>query len=1123
MAPTTVVEADRLLCESDTPLPSPNGCCADGRSCDDICIHVAAAYECQTTCGPNGNLELSAAEGDVDDLYKDSNCMPVRQTCGEDDGVSSGCNHSATSAISKIGGSVEEQPEPHGQVGCYAITRCIDDEISHDRRENNVKAQPQVKSQDKCCVSELGNGTDKSTVGEAQLSCQDTCCTTDEQAKVPHLLTRSEQDEDAYCGSPGRTPGKACGSHLEAAFEKYASYLKLGRCICRSVLAPIETCCSKERRARAMQSGRLAKRRSTISITPLKKQDGKNLDATFTSIDRAKPADRSGVSTALRKEVGPIMTTSEDVEMGRLDEATFVSITISGMTCTGCSKKGVNVLSRIPGVADARINFVASTGEFKLESHLNASEVISQFERETGFKCARITKDFQILEVIMSSSEATLLESNLPFGIDTISRIDKESYEISFDPTVIGARSVFANISSRTLAAPRNDSTFVSDKGRLIRMAWNTILATLLTVPVVVLAWSNAPASYSTRSITSLVLATCVQAIAVPEFYSKAIKALIFSKVIELDMLVVIAVSAAYGYSVVAFGLTHRGYNLEQGEFFETSTLLITLVLVGRLISVIARMKALTAVSMKSMQAEVALLVGQFGGTSEIDARLLEYGDTVRIPPHAKVVTDGEVISGFGAVDESLMTGECIPISKKRGDSVIAGTMNGSSSLTIRLTRLPGQNSITDIANLVEGALGKKPYVQDLADRVAGWFVPAVVGISCVVFAIWVGIGIRIHKQDAGGTVGLAITYGIAVLAISCPCALGLAVPMVLIIAGGIAAKSGIVIKSASATEGAYKTTDVVFDKTGTLTSGVLEVLVEEYFDASLGVGEIKSVVLALLKDNHHPVSSAVAKALQSQQVTATVLEGVQSIPGAGLEATWKGKSVKAGNPYYLELQIRSEIYPNIQRGMTMLCVTIESILVAAYGLRSEPRPEAEAIIQNLQRHNITCHIVSGDGIQVVETVARKVGIDLQNIAARQSPCGKQEYVEKLMDKGKTVLFCGDGTNDAIAVAQAHIGVQIGSTSDIMQATADVVLTGGLDGILALLSISRQAYIRIVFNFVWSALYNIFAILLAAGAFVKVRIPPAYAGLGELVSVLPVIVVAMSMMWLKRKSVEWTP
>ncbi|KAL8807159.1 MAG: hypothetical protein Q9182_000841 [Xanthomendoza sp. 2 TL-2023] len=1046
----------------------------------DVCIRVAAAHECKIACGANDTPQSldsldkrGACEESPKSTYKSTNTQFQGKQTSSGDASADGSNHGTSEPLNN-------GQSPDEKTGC----------------------------QDACCGNAIDNTSNLTSIN------QDDCNANGTGVDFASL-TFGKGEKDDCCESNGRNHGQACGSHLEAAFEKYASYLRLGRCICRSVLAPIETCCSKARRERAMtrESHKLARDSKTLTKeTNVQKAEctGKSTSMSANQIDTPSVKSR-------RKK--PIALRSGDIEMGHVDQTTQVSITISGMTCTGCVKKGINVFSRIPGVTDASINFVASSGEFKLDSQSDPAVVISKFEQETGFKCARVMKSLQTLDLVMSKAEAKHFESTLLAGIEFLSTVDKKTQCVRYDPTVIGARTVLASVHSGRLAAPRNDSALASGKKRLVQMAWSTALAAAFTIPVVVLAWSNNTIPYSKRSIISLGLATCVQVIAIPEFYVGALKALIFSKVIEMDMLVVISVTAAYGYSVIAFALVHRGYVLEQGEFFETSTLLVTLVLLGRLISVMARVKAFTAVSIKSLQAATALLVDQSGQTAELDARLLQYGDTILVPPHTKIVTDGEVVDGASEVDESMITGESSPVAKNVKDSVVAGTMNGPSPLRIRLTRLPGQNSITDIAGLVENALGNKPRAQDLADKVAGWFVPAVVGISCIVFAIWVTIGFQIRNQGAGGSIGVAITYGIAVLAISCPCALGLAVPLVLIIAGGVTAKSGVVIKNASATERAYRTTDVVFDKTGTLTTGVLEVIVERYFSQSFALAQVKAMVLALLKDNGHSVSSAVVKFLSTQEidVSVTPAQGIQSIPGSWITAMWNGKDVRAGNPYWLRVHTHPEVDQLIGRRLTVLCVTVENRLVAAYGLESTLRSEAKAVVQDMHQRNITCHIVSGDGANVVEDVARTLGIKLHNVASGQTPSSKQNYVKDLIDQGRRVVFCGDGTNDAIAVAQAHVGVQIGSTSDITRATADVVLTGGLDGISTLLDISKQAFMRIAFNFVWSAVYNLFAILLAAGAFVKIRIPPAYAGLGEIVSVLPVILVAMSMMGHKRK------
>lgn len=341
---------------------------------------------------------------------------------------------------------------------------------------------------------------------------------------------------------------------------------------------------------------------------------------------------------------------------------------------------------------------------------------------------------------------------------------------------------------------------------------------------------------------------------------------------------------------------------------------------------------------------------------------------------------------------------------------------------------------------------------------------------------------------------------------------------MVLVIAGGIAARGGVLIKSAECTERSRKVTDVVFDKTGTLTEPDLDIIDEDFFGNDRD--EFARIVQALVHESKHPVSVAVAKYLDDKTGIARVSD-LQSIPGSGVEARQEGVLFRAGNAQWTGNQEHPKIRQFLENGLTVLLVTRESIPVALFGMRTRIRAEAVSVTTELKRRGIVLHLVSGDQRHAVDDIASTVGIGRANTVAQYTPDQKREYVARLMeDRRKYVLFCGDGTNDAVAVAQAHIGAQVSdslTSSDVTGGAADVVLLSGLNGIPFLLDISKASFRRIVFNFAWSAVYNILAILLAAGAFVKIRIPPMYAGAGELVSVLPIIAAAMSLLLLKLK------
>ncbi|KAF1946059.1 heavy metal translocatin [Clathrospora elynae] len=888
----------------------------------------------------------------------------------------------------------------------------------------------------------------------------------------------------------------------------------------------------------------------------------------------------------LLKDSGDAPNESEysDVEKGPAKFERII-LRIDGLKC-GCCDAGLSrAISRIPAIQNHQVNTVLARVELDLDTNrLPVKDVIKRLNTKTGYTFEEhVAPVGQVLDFIITDPRR-IQYADKPFGILRIEAPEREPWrplqllsgrnsaapikttdsaksthladdyndtssvqrtepgaegsiapQIRIPPTrihynahVIGARDIFDHykrFDPDLRLAPPIAQPGLALGAKLTKRALLWFLPSLVfTIPVAVLAWAPIDHDKNVYAHISLAFATAVQLIALREFVPSALQSLYHSQVFEMDFLVAFSTTAAYIFSVVSYVFQIRGRPLETGSFFETSTLLVTLILLGRFINEFARFRAAQSVSFRSLQIDEALLVldastsGTNHKTKRIDARLLQYGDTFKIPPHTKVVTDGTVQHGGSEIDESMITGESIPVAKGVGSDVFAGTNNGDGELIVRLDKLPHENSVHNIAAMVEDAEMTKPKTQALADRIAGWFVPAIATIGCTVFLTWLFVE-RFHNNNAWNrAVITAITYAIATLVVSCPCAIGLAVPMVVLIAGGVAARFGIIFRDPQKLEIARSVTDIVFDKTGTLTCGDSKVVgVPKYHGTDRSY--TRGLTMTLLKDIKHPVSAGVWRFLNEDKETNNDFEpldviNITSIPGCGVQGTCAetGVVIRAGNHDWLDVQ-GPEGASN-----TFCYVSIGGVLSATFELTDRQRPTAEIVLKRLFDRGIQVHMISGDTEGAVHDIAGALNIQRSHTKSRCNPEGKMNYIQDLQQAGRVVMFVGDGTNDSVALKQADVGVHINQGSDIAKSAADVVLmTARLHDILILLDISHAAYQRIILNFSWSALYNVFAILLAAGAFVEareqMRITPQWAGLGELVSVLPVVLIAFQMRW----------
>lgn len=864
-----------------------------------------------------------------------------------------------------------------------------------------------------------------------------------------------------------------------------------------------------------------------------------------------------------------LMPAAIDLEKGSVVEHAVIQV--SGMTCTGCERKLQRVFAGIAGVSNVKTSLVLGRAEFDVDAGMSVNEVALLLGKQTEFKCIVHQKGHQ-LEVLIPGRQMSNLRSRAvfpekdsalllrsfagpeyPSGVEDVKMIDgkgrewkssivnnglrqrldfkmfmpksyKYSARIYYNPHIIGARDLLEKGFGAPLSlAPFNSKQGTAiDKNHFRQTLYMTLLSAALTIPVLIMAWAPLPPDMIAYGSSSLALATLVQFIVAGPFYPKALKALLFSGMIEMDLLIVISTTTAYVYSVVAFAYESKGKLLSTGGFFQTSTLLVTLIMCGRLASAYARRKAADSILIQALQPSNAIL-SEDRKERLIDVRVLQYGDIFKVLPDSIVPTDGIITSGETEIDESMITGEAIPVPKFSGSRVVAGSVNGPGPFLARLTKLPVDNTISRIAAMVDEAKISKPKIQETADRVASYFVPSILALTVVVFSIWIAVGLAVRNASISDAIITAFTYALAALVVSCPCAIGLAVPMVMVIAGGVGAKHGVILKSPEAIENARKASHVVFDKTCTLTQGKFIVVKEVYREANRNKAAL--IAKQLTSNSKHPISQALTTHLNYLENGLIKIEDVSSVVGKGMQATLGGQRVRGGNPFYVDAIEDPDVQRLLGQGLTVFCLRHGSALLAIYGLRDALRTDTAKVISELQARDILVSIVSGDSTAVVEKLATELGIPLSQAKGQCTPEDKARYIISLsaapLDSKRnaattTTIFCGDGSNDAVALVQAEIGIHMAGGTDLAKNAADVVLThASLAGVLALMDLSRASMRRVYLNFAWSFIYNLFAILLAAGAFVTARIPPAYAGVGELVSVLPVIAVAMQLRWMR--------
>lgn len=561
-----------------------------------------------------------------------------------------------------------------------------------------------------------------------------------------------------------------------------------------------------------------------------------------------------------------------------------------------------------------------------------------------------------------------------------------------------------------------------------------------------------------------LALATPVQFVVGWRFYKGAVLSLL-NRSPSMDVLVALGTSAAYGYSL---------YNVIVGSghyYFESAAIIITLVLLGKMLETGARGKTSAAIEMlMNLQPKTATVLRE-GTEMVIPAAEIVQGDTILVHPGESLSVDGEVVAGRSAVDESMLTGESMPVDKQLGDKVFGGTVNGTGSLTVRADGIGKDMVLSGIIRLVEEAQSSKAPIQKLADKVSAIFVPAVIGAALLTFVLTL-----VFMQGAD-TMTEAISRAVAVLVIACPCSLGLATPTALMVGTGRAATMGVLIKSADALETACRIDRVLLDKTGTVTMG--RPAVTNFLPVGMQREEALRLAAAVEQLSEHPVARAVTESYDQPLPSA---ENFVSLTGRGVSAEVEGKTVLLGSRRLMEEQqipFADDRQSWEDEGKTVLYMAVDGQPAAVLAVADPVRDTSAKALRELHELGIRTVMVTGDNRRTAEAVGRAVGID--EVVAEVLPDGKVELVEKYKQDGKIVAMAGDGINDAPALAAADVGFAMGTGTDIAMESGDVVLVGGgLTALVTAVKISRATMRKIRQNLFWAFFYNCIGIPVAA-------------------------------------------
>jgi P-type Cu+ transporter len=796
---------------------------------------------------------------------------------------------------------------------------------------------------------------------------------------------------------------------------------------------------------------------------------------------------------------------------------------VTGMTCAACATRIEKGLKKMEGVKEANVNLALEKSIIKYDPEVVSEQDFKKKIQSLGYDVVKEKVEFDITGMTCAAC-ANKIEKRLNKfdGVEKATvNFALETVLVEYNPEQVSVSEMKEAIKKLGYALEQkkeNAGEQVDHRQKEIEKQQGKFLfSAILSFP---LLWAMVSHFEFTSFIwlpdmfmnpwVQLALATPVQFIVGRQFYVGAFKAL-RNKSANMDVLVALGTSAAYFYSLfLSFSSIGSGAQMVE-LYYETSAVLITLILLGKLFEAKAKGRSSEAIKkLMGLQAKNATVVRD-GQEMVIPIEEVLTGDIVYVKPGEKVPVDGEIVEGRSALDESMLTGESIPIDKTIGDNVIGSTINKNGFLKVKATKVGKDTALAQIIKVVEEAQGSKAPIQRLADVISGIFVPIVVGIAIITFLVW-------YFAVNPGDFADALEKFIAVLVIACPCALGLATPTSIMAGSGRAAEFGILFKGGEHLETTHRLDTIILDKTGTVTNGkpsLTDVILAEGVDEK----EFLTLVGTAEKNSEHPLAEAIVEGIKEKEINLGSSETFEAIPGFGIQSTVNGKQLFIGTRRLMAKQninVQDELVKmeNLEKqGKTAMLVAIDRRFAGIVAVADTIKETSKEAISRLHSMGLDVVMITGDNTQTAQAIADQVGI--KKVIAEVLPEGKAEEVKKLQQAGKKVAMVGDGINDAPALATADIGMAIGTGTDVAMEAADITLIrGDLTSIADAIFMSKKTITNIKQNLFWALAYNVIGIPIAAVGFLA----PWLAGAAMAFSSVSVVLNALRLQRIKLKA-----